>query len=216
MDLIDLIEGTRFLGRELLVWLWLESEVLEGHVEAPGFGKVPFWLESRITLETPEEKPEQSALRGALPSSRPEAREAVRQGKLPTMARLRLELGEAAYSLTLKADTLALASVGIPAVLKDSDDRDERFYERIGLVEELEAVMDALYAQFLGIRLSPAWEAAAVPAIRAWATGDRKTAESCYRRATKGAVPVGGRRGTRGAVDEAKPRRARGAREPAE
>ena len=188
MDLIDLIESRRFLGRELLTWLWFESELGEGHVASSVLGQVPLWLESHITLEDQVTDKEQSRLRGEAPSGSPEAREALRQGKLPTQARLRIERGEQAFGFVLAADTLALSSVSIPALLKEEG--DERAAERMHLIEELEAILATLYADFLALRLSPAWETVAVPALRAWSRGETID-EAAYRKARRAAVPIG-------------------------
>jgi hypothetical protein len=168
VDLLDLIEGKRFLGREFLTWLWFESELFEGTIEIPGEGSFGLWLEGQITLDGAGQSQEQSKLRGAAPSMGPEAREALRQGKLPTSARVRLERGEQAYGFVLHAETLRLASVKIPAVLTEEGDEDEPFYERMRLLEQLEALLGAVYGEFVALRLSPAWDAHVLPAMRAW------------------------------------------------
>lgn len=167
MNLADLIEKRRFVGREFLLWMWFESEIREGRVEVEGFGPCEIFLEGQITLA--QEK-EQSRLKGAAPSAAPEAYEALRQGKLPTQARVRVTRGELTYAFQLNADTLALSGVKIPAEVKD--ETDERFYERMYLLEDLEALLGSLYGRFLGLRLSTAWEATVAPAMRAWIRGE--------------------------------------------
>jgi hypothetical protein len=163
MDLVDLIEKRRFVGREFLVWLWFESELFEGRFDLQGFGPSEIWLESQMTLV--QEK-EQSRLKGAAPSAAPEAREALRQGKLPTQARVRFSRGELEYAFLFNADTLGLSAVKIPSLVKE--ETDEQFYERMYLIEELEAQFSALYGEFLALRLSTAWDQTVAPAIRAW------------------------------------------------
>ncbi len=180
MDLIDQIEKHRFLGSEALVWLWFESELNEGRLEVPGVGPAEVYLEGQLTLTFDKE---QSKLKGQAPSASPEAREALRQGKLPTNAKLRVARGELEYSFTFTAGTLALSAVKIPAIVKEKDDVDEQFYERMYLVEELEALFTALYARFLALRLSPAWESEVVPAIRSW-VHDKPVDLTAYQRVT--------------------------------
>jgi hypothetical protein len=163
MDLVDLIEKRRFVGREFLVFLWFESELFEGLIPVEGFGPCELRLEGMLTLS---EGREQARLKGASPSGEPEAHQALRQGKLPVQARIRVTAGELEYVFAFNADTLAVAGVKIPAVVKD--EVDEQFYERMYLIEDLESLMAALYAKFIAVRLSTAWDEQVLPAIRAW------------------------------------------------
>ena len=167
MHLVDLIEKRRFVGREFLLWTWFQSELREGRFDVEGFGPCEILLEGQLTLTLDKE---QSRLKGTAPSTAPEAREALRQGKLPTQARMRIERGEMTYTFVIQSDTLNLSGVRIPAQVKEEE--DERFYERMYLVEELEALLGALYAEFLAQRLSTAWEKAVAPAIRSWIRGE--------------------------------------------
>src|SRR5271166_3169594 len=107
MDLVDLIEKRRFVGREFLVFLWFESELLDGQIPVEGFGPCELRLESWITLACDKE---QARLKGVMPSAEPEAHQALRQGKLPAQARLRVTVGELEYAFSFQADTLALAA----------------------------------------------------------------------------------------------------------
>jgi hypothetical protein len=186
MDLVDLIEKRRFLGREFLVFLWFESELFDGAVPVEGFGPCEVRLEGQITLSCDKE---QARLKGASPSGEPEAHQALRQGKLPAQARLRVTAGELTYAFTFQADTLALAGVKIPAVVKT--EADEQFYERMYLVEDLESLMAALYAKFVAVRLSTAWDEQVLPAIRAWVRGEPTLHPDVYRKLRARIAPLG-------------------------
>ena len=176
----ELQETRRFLGREFLAWLWFESELFEQRFSIAEFGDCEVWLERSITLESNGEREiEKSKLTGEAPSGRPEAREALRQGKLPTQAKLVVKRGEQDFSLVLDADTLGLSGVKIPALLKG--DGDDPFYERIQLIEELEGAVESLYRAFLLLRLDPSWGRAVMPAIRAWMREDEDDALEAYR-----------------------------------
>jgi hypothetical protein len=171
MDLADRIESTRFLGREFLVWLWYESEKNESVLALPEGESCALWLEEQLTLVVHGllEKAE-SRLKGSTPSLSPEAKEALRQGKLPTKAKIRVDRGPQSWSFLFDADTLSIASVSIPALI--TEDGDERFYERMQLVEELEGMLGGLYERFLRLRTSAGWEKDAVPALREWVRAD--------------------------------------------
>jgi hypothetical protein len=186
MDLVDLMEKRRFLGREFLVFLWFESELFDGLIPVEGFGPCELRLESWITLSCDKE---QARLKGVTPSAEPEAHQALRQGKLPSQARLRVTAGELTYVFALHADTLALASVKIPSVVKE--EADEQFYERMYLVEELESLLAALYAKFMAVRLSTAWEGHVLPAVRAWVRGEPTLHPDVYAKLRARIAPLG-------------------------
>ncbi|MBO6934068.1 MAG: hypothetical protein JJ863_03810 [Deltaproteobacteria bacterium] len=162
MDLVDKIERSRFLGRELLVWLWFESERREGLLSLPGGDGCELWLEEQLTLVA--EKAE-TKLKAGAPSTTPEAKEALRQGKLPTKAKMRITRGPQSWSFVFDADSLSVSGVKVPAQI--TEDTDEKFYERMQLVEELEAMLGGLYERFVELRTSQGWESEAA-AIREW------------------------------------------------
>lgn len=171
VDLVERIERNRFVGREFLLWLWFESEVFETNLAPTGQARCALWIEARLTLSFEKDE---SVLKSAAPAASPEAKEALRQGKLPREARLRLTTGEREFAFTFKGDTLGLASVAIPAELKDKgDEMHEVFYERMRLLEELSAVLEALWADFLTLRLGEAWDASIVPLMKRFAHQER-------------------------------------------
>lgn len=170
MELLDLIEGRRFMGREFIVWLWFESELQETNLAPTGVDPLALWLEAQITLVLEKEE---SRLKGAIPASSPEAKEALRQGKLPKEAKMRAIRGEREFVWTLKADTLALSGLKLPTQLKKTDEKHEVFYERMMLLEDLEASLSALYADFVVLRLSDEWDDDIVPLMQNWAYGDK-------------------------------------------
>lgn len=170
MELLDMIEGRRFMGREFIVWLWFESELQETNLAPTGVDPLALWLEAQITLVLEKEE---SRLKGAIPASSPEAKEALRQGKLPKEAKMRAVRGEREFVWTLKADTLALSGLKLPTQLKKTDEKHEVFYERMMLLEDLEASLTALYADFVVLRLSDEWDDDIVPLMQDWAYGDK-------------------------------------------
>ena len=184
-DLVERIEQNRFVGREFLLWLWFESQLFETNLAPSGQASCALWLETRITLAFEREE---SVLKSGAPGAAPEAREALRQGKLPREARIRMITEEREYAWTFKADTLGLAGVTLPAELtKKDDDAHEVLYERMRLVEALEATLEALWSDFLALRLSEAWEATCVPVFGQFAH-DEEIDEAAYTKAKQRAL----------------------------
>lgn len=90
---------------------------------------------------------------------------ALKLGKKVSQARVRVKRGEREWLTTVKGRTLDLASIKLPAILNKVE--DDRFYERMQLIEDLDRIIDALYAQFLAVRLGDAW-GKELEGIRAW------------------------------------------------
>ena len=184
-DLVERIEQNRFVGREFLLWLWFESQLFETNLAPSGQASCALWLETRITLAFEREE---SVLKSGAPGGAPEAREALRQGKLPREARIRMITEDREFAWLFKADTLGLASVALPAELtKKDDDAHEVLYERMRLVEALEATLEALWSDFLALRLSEAWEATCVPVFGQFAH-DEEIDEAGYTKAKQRAL----------------------------
>lgn len=179
MDLIDLIESRRFLGSEFLMWLWFKSECYDGLFDlGPDKRPIEVILDDAMTLEAFLAETERNTFKGGAPAYSPEAKVALRQGKRLSRAKIRVIEEGREWVFTIKAETLDLSSINIPAVL--SREEDEKFYERMFLVEEIENIMAALYAEFMGIRLSSSWDQALLPVMRQWILSDEPAKPETY------------------------------------
>ena len=167
MDLLDRIHRSSFLGPEFLTWLWCKSEELDGCFTLPK-EKEPFelWFDDRLTVGSTLVDAQENIFRGGHPTSSPEAHMALRQGKMATEARLRVVRGPQEWSFVLKAEDLSLSALKIPAVLTKED--DERFYERMYLLEQLDRIVRGLYQVFLNERMGDQWESKHLPKIHDW------------------------------------------------
>jgi len=162
-DLLARIEKNRFAGREFLLWIWFESVLFETNLQPSGHPSCALWLETRLTLSFDKDE---AQLKTGSPGLAPEAREALRQGKLPREARIRLTTGDREYAWLFKADTLSLSGLTIPGELDiKKDELAEVLYERMRLVEALEATLEALFRDYLALRLSDAWATTILPAL---------------------------------------------------
>jgi hypothetical protein len=213
MQLVDRIEKRRFVGREFLLWLWFESELFDATLSTAHSGPFGLWLEKRIVLSAGKES---TRVVAPLPGRGREAKEALLSGQLPESAGLRIALNEEETSFVLRAEALGVSGLKLPgAVLgkeedapnvlleemrgnkgarpkrkeKREDEAYEAFYERMRLTHDFEALLEALYRDFLTLRLSPRWKAAFVPAARAWARGQEVDAER-YRAERDGEKPA--------------------------
>ena len=168
MDLVQRINNTAFLGGEFLTWLWHHSELKEGRFKL-GERYVEVYFDTKLVLEALGDIKEVSSIKSECPTDTEEARASLQSGKHVAEARLRVLLEQKQWSVTVKASDLALTGVKIPALLTRED--DDKTYERLHLLEELEDLLDDLFNQFLDRRLDEANWAAELQALRSWLEG---------------------------------------------
>ena len=162
MTLLDRIEKSRFLGREFLMWLWFESELFDGTLSTAMHGSFGLWVTSTLVLSA--ERGEATRIRGSQPAADREAKQSVLRGKLPESCGLHLSWGDLEIGFTLKAETLAVGRLaGCP-------DR-----------AAFEGLLEALFHDFLRLRLGDAWSAFVLDNINAWITGAEFDADSYAR-----------------------------------
>lgn len=211
MQLVDRIEKRRFVGREFLLWLWFESETFDATLQTREHGELGFWLEKRLVLSLAKES---TRIVAPNPGLGQEAKAALRRGQLPQSAGVRITLKDTETSLVLDAERLAVTGLKLNTVLDQGEDEepptdlmqelagkrpgppgrgkqdapedadDEIFYERMRLTTEVESVIEALYRDFLELRLTAAWDAHVVPALRRFARGEAVDGEA-YRAALR-------------------------------
>jgi hypothetical protein len=220
MNLADRIEKRRFVGREFLLWLWFESELFEATLSTEPHGSFGMWIEGQLVLSAGRET---TRIKGSFPgggASAREAKEGLLVGKLPEIAGLHLSWRDQEFQFVLRAERLALSGLKLPTVLGGEeepdaaslaptrpsrkrrnapDERDEAheghesFYERMTLTRDVESLLEALYVDFLALRLSPAWQVEVAPVMRTWASGQTVDSEG-YRAVRKAALSKPGRR----------------------
>lgn len=119
MQLIDQIEKRRFVGRELLLWLWMESEVFEGTLAASPEGSFEggefgLWIEKKLVLSAGEES---TRITAAAPGLGREAKEALLRGQLPEAAGIRIAWKDDETSLAMDAESFALRGLKLRTLL---------------------------------------------------------------------------------------------------
>ena len=208
MQLVDRIETRRFVGREFLLWLWFESELFEGTLTTREHGSFGFFIEKQIVLSFAKEatrikgeqpaagrEAKESVRRGKLPESA-----SFRMILHDRETSFTLKAEQLAVAGLKLATVLGGAEEEQPEQLvkgprppprraresradearRESDEEHEAFYERMQMTREFEGVLEALYGDFLSLRLGRGW-AVVLEAMTAWAAGEEVDAER-YRR----------------------------------
>lgn len=166
MDLYDKIERTRHLGELFLIWLWHHADIDDGIFRLSDGTVLELRFDNQITLEAKLAQAEKTNLSGGAPADSREAREALKDGKSVTQAKMRIVLNEKEWVFVLNAQHLAISGLKIPALMTKAD--DEKLYERQFLIEEVDALIRGLYDSFLNLRLDAAKWKSEARAISQW------------------------------------------------
>jgi hypothetical protein len=179
MDLVERVENTRYLGREFVVWLWYKSELLEATFVRPNGDAMELWFDSQLAMRSVHEPTEQVAFKGVAPAGRVEAKIALQHAWVPVKVRVCITAEAKDFAFVLESDSLAKTTVKLPALI--AEDSDERFFERMHLLELVDELVQEQYAEFLQLRQSKLWDAELVPAMIAWTLGEEQLSAKAYR-----------------------------------
>lgn len=117
-SLVEQVEKRRFVGRELLLWLWMESEIFEATLETKEHGSFGLWLEKKLVLSAGEES---TRIAAPLPGAGREAKEALLRGQLPEAAAIRVAWKDDETSLALHGESFAIRGLKLRTVLGGSE-----------------------------------------------------------------------------------------------
>ena len=173
---LDLWQEKYFLGQEFLTWLWMNSEINGNYLPLQPQGAVELWFESRLQLESGEGGDKKSVTCQNPDAEWSEAYLALRRSKKLTRGRLKIRSEEKEWSLSLAADSLTPQGVAFPKTFTHGEDEEDdsligRFMERVALLNELNSIIEALFKQFLELRLSAAWGEKVLPDLNKWLAG---------------------------------------------
>ena len=152
MDLFEQIERTRHFGELFLLWLWYHSDIDDTIFYLSDNSVLTLAIDNQIVLEAKLTEAEKTVLSGGAPSDSREAFEALRQGKVVSQAKLRVQREEKEWVFTLNGARLEMSGLKIPALMTKAE--DDKLYERQALIEEIDALIRGLYEKFLSVRLN--------------------------------------------------------------
>ena len=148
------------VGREFLTWLWFKSEERGGAVPVPDVGLCEVLFLRRLVLESGDGEYAETVVCQGMHADLKEGKEALRQGKKISAARLRVTHDKTEWEFTFKADRFRFQSLKLPTLPEtdgDEVDREGQLLERIYLIERAAGIMDLLFGSYLQIRSSGEW-----------------------------------------------------------
>lgn len=155
----DLPLSTDFLGCELLLWLWWKWETASGEFQIAGDKPiVGIAIDDRVEF-TADVDETSLVLRHGLTTRAAEARAALKQGRVPTKARMLIASHRDQWTVTLDGESLALCSVKLPEDSDDCESTEDRNGERADGWFGLHGIVERLFDKFVVDRTSLAWPA---------------------------------------------------------
>jgi hypothetical protein len=127
---------------------------------------VTLYIDRSLDLDCAYGQTGKDTLRGDGPSRMPEAKDAIKSGKLPRKAGICLHNRGQQYDFGFNPESLAIGAGKLPDV-EDADTPRTLFEERITQLRDFCESIDALFATFLKVRASSAWEGQ-TGTIRKW------------------------------------------------
>ena len=170
MDLQLAERESTLLGQEFLTWLWFAIEDRAGIFNDARGRAFAVHMENKVSVQGGEGDNTETATVSSPRGELTEALAGLRAGKKVHKAQLKFELDADAWQMTVKADDFALSGLKTPKVdKKDAEDEDPDgvFLEKLALMETCLGFLDALYAEFLKLRMGKAWADEAAR-IRDW------------------------------------------------
>lgn len=165
-----------YIGMEFLTWLWFKSTEHDGTIEILGSGITDIIVSffNCVILESGEGEYAETVVCKGNHADLREAKEALRQGKKISQARIKLSRDGLGYEFTYRDNLCQFQTLALPPVDpdKDYDDRSAMTLERIYLLRKIVEAMNELNASFMKLRLSSDWPAEETK-MRKWVLNER-------------------------------------------
>ncbi|GIK16681.1 MAG: hypothetical protein BroJett003_16450 [Planctomycetota bacterium] len=155
-----------YLGREFLTYLWNLRDDAEGLCPIGGGKEVEFVLHKSLSLECERGVTGRLSIRADAPATSAEARAALASGKQPTKLSLLAVIGGEEASFTLDGRQFTVSGLALPR--SDEKDAAAALEERFMTLRLVADTLDAMYAEFLRLRLGNGWSRT-WSGVRAWA-----------------------------------------------
>jgi hypothetical protein len=160
----------KFLGEEFLTWLWFvieEDAALLGELEPDG---AHLAIGNRIVLENRHQNTVESITIKGDDAGLEEGVISLKKGAVVTEMNLSYTSGENQWVFNLKGESLNFSGLKPPetALIDRKEDIEGAVLEKIYLFDKIIHFIDAVFGQFIRLRISNAWQEKVVPRMRAW------------------------------------------------
>lgn len=145
-----------FLGNVFLLWLWWHVEAGDAVIETETV-PVAVVIDKVAELECPWGVGARVSLRGAMPTRSPEATKALQAGKWPRRLGLLLAAHGQEFECVLQGDRFSVTGLRLQPASEAAKTPRLEAEERLDRIATFDAVLVALYDQFLRERFGRSW-----------------------------------------------------------
>lgn len=145
-----------FLGNAFLMWLWWQAEAREGVIETATV-QVAVMVDKLLELECPWGVGGKATLRGTMPTRSVEAAKALQSGKWPRRMGLLVAAHGQEFECTLQGDRFAVGGLKLQPPEEAANTPRLEIEDRLDRLGTFDAVLVALYDQFLRERFGREW-----------------------------------------------------------
>lgn len=156
-------EASDFLGNEFLLWLWRRSDT-GGQVEQDSAGRaegdhIACIVDRSLDMECAWDTTGKLLLQNGVMTRAPEALRALQIGKWPRKAGLVIAAGEETWQASLQGDRWQVSALRIEPPKENPKSIREVIEHRLDSLSRFDAVVLALFQQFLEARAGGSWTA---------------------------------------------------------
>lgn len=161
-----------FLGKELLTWLWFQTDCDDGRLRVRSGDEITVMLDRVLKLKCDYGITGMDVLTADGVTSLPESRAAIRSGKQPVKAGMVIGAPHGEFKLALDAARMTVTSLTLP---EDTTEQDPRAHVegRFELLTDAANLLDALFELYVLRRASRDW-ADEYNRLTAWAAGQKQ------------------------------------------
>lgn len=160
----------KFLGYEFLTWLWFVIERDQGKITESDEKLASLEIGNRIVLENSRKDVVESITIKGDDARLEEGILALRKGAVVTELNLCYRVGDQEWHFTIKGESLNIANLRPPETgsIESRKDLEGAVIEKAYLYDKAIQLVDNLFKQFIGLRISDNWHKKVVPLARQW------------------------------------------------
>jgi hypothetical protein len=170
MDLSLVERENTLLGQDFLTWLWYRTDNDNPLFTLKDKRTFTLQMEQKMSVQGGEGETKATTTVSSPGNEMSEARTGLLHGKKVHKAQILFSMDGDDWLVQLSAADFGLSGLKTPKIsTKDDegDDPDAKFLEKIFLIERCLEMLDVVYAQFLKLRMSKAWDEEAAK-VKLW------------------------------------------------
>jgi len=163
----DTVKQNNQLGRDFITYLCYKSDDNEGLFKISGAQRLHVWVGDKVLLAD-DNTPPNSIIYSGEYFTGADLKQAIRSGKRVNEAQFKMETDEVACTFMIRGERFDISNLRILSSASGADDSEAQFYARMLSIEQINAVLEDLYYQFLSDISGKAWEQEGYQKFQIW------------------------------------------------